>query len=121
MGGELINTTYNRLLDKCGDSDIINSKQSFVDPNLKFFYNFPLVLNTNERIKEKLANGTSCRGLYIELKRGYHFVKENWEVYMVNTIYIDHIKHIVCMREVIHQRVKSTLLLSLNQLYIVCD
>ena len=87
---------YNRLLDECGDSDIKNSKQSFVDPALKFFPNIPLMMNTNERINEKLANGTLCRGLYVKIKKGYHFVKENWEGYMVNTISVDHIKHIVC-------------------------
>ena len=26
-------------------------------------------------------------------------MKENWEGYMVNTISVDYIKHIVCMRE----------------------
>ena len=55
------------------------------------------MMNTNERIYEKLANGTSCRGLYVKLQRGCHFVKENWEGYMVNTISVDHVKHIVCM------------------------
>ena len=88
---------YNRLLDECGDSDIINSKRSFVDPALNFFHNISLMMNTNERINEKLANGTSCRGLYVKLKRGCQFVKENWEGYIVNTISVDHVKHIVCM------------------------
>ena len=55
------------------------------------------MMNTNERINEKLANGTSCRGLYVKLKKGYQFVKENWERYMVNTISVDHANHIVCM------------------------
>ena len=87
---------YNILLDECGDSDIKNSKQSFVDPALKFFPNIPLMMNTNERINEKLANGTLCRGLYVKIKKGYHFVKENWEGYMVNIISVNHIKHIVC-------------------------
>ena len=66
--GKKINSVmYNRLLDECGDADIINSKRSFVDVALKFFYNVPLMMNTNERIDEKLANGTPCRGLYIKL------------------------------------------------------
>ena len=76
-GKKLNNVMYNRLLDECGDSDIINSKRSFVDPALKFFHNISLMMNTNERINEKLANGTSCRGLYVKLKRGCQFVKEN--------------------------------------------
>ena len=32
-------TIKNRILDECDDSDIINSKQSFVDPSLKFIHN----------------------------------------------------------------------------------
>ena len=36
-GKKLNNVMYKRLLDECGDSDIINSKRSFVDPALKFF------------------------------------------------------------------------------------
>ena len=41
---------YNRLLDQCGDSDITNGSGAFVDPALKFFYNIPLMMNTNARI-----------------------------------------------------------------------
>ena len=96
-GKKVNNVMYNRLLDECGDSDIKNSKNAFVDIALKFFHNIPLMMNTNDRIKEKLANGTSCRGLYVKLKKGYDFVKENWEGYMVNTISVDHIEHVVCM------------------------
>ena len=62
-GKKLNSSMYNRLIDKCGDSDIKNSKQSFVDPALKFFPHIPLMMNTNERINEKLANFTLCRGL----------------------------------------------------------
>ena len=53
---------YNRLLDECGDADITSSrsKNTFVDPALKFFHNIPLMMNTNDRITEKLANGTPC-------------------------------------------------------------
>ena len=57
-GKKLNSTMYNRLLDECGNSDIKNSKQSFVDPALKFFHNIPLMMNSNERIADKLANGT---------------------------------------------------------------
>ena len=87
---------YNRLLDKCGDSDITNGSKSFVDPALKFFYNIPLMMNTNERIDEKLANGTPCRGLYIILKKGEQFTKKNWEGYMVNTVCASKVKCIIC-------------------------
>ena len=52
---------YNRLLDECGDSDIVNGNGAFVDLALKFFYNIPLMMNINARIGEELANGTPCR------------------------------------------------------------
>lgn len=55
------------------------------------------MMNTNVRINKKLANGTTCRGLYIKLKQRCKFVKESWEGYMVNTITIDQVQHIVCI------------------------
>ena len=76
-GKKIHRAMYNRLLDECGDADIINSRKAFVDIALKFFYNVPLMMNTNERIDELLANRTPCRGLHIKLKEGYNFVKEN--------------------------------------------
>ena len=97
--GFLNKSMYNRLLDECGDSDITNGNETFVDPALKFFHNIPLMMNTNERIDEKLANGTPCRGLYITLKEGCHFQPECWEGYMVNTVYADEVKHLVCIPE----------------------
>ena len=72
-------TMHNRILDECGDSDITNLKKRFVDPAFKLFYNVPLMMNTNERIEEESANGISYRGLYIKLKPGCMFQKENWE------------------------------------------
>ena len=53
---------YNMILDECGDSDVVNSKGAFVDPALKFFHGVPLMMNSNERIDEDLANGTPCKG-----------------------------------------------------------
>ena len=53
----------------------------------------------NSRIDEGLANGTPCRGLYLQLKDGCHFVKENWEGYIINTISVDDVDHMVCMIE----------------------
>ena len=90
---------YHRLLDECGDSDITSGNKSFVDPALKFFFNIPLMMNTNERIDEQLANGTPCRGLYIRLKEGEQFTKENWEGYMINTICASKVKDIICKHE----------------------
>ena len=90
---------YNRILDECGDSDITNGNKLFVDPALKFFDNIPLMINTNTRIEEELANGTPCRGLYIKLNHGCEFVQGNWEEYMVNTVFANQVEHIVCMQE----------------------
>ena len=99
QNGTFNKNMYNRLLDECGDSDITNGTGAFVDPSIKFFYNVPLMMNTNARIDENLANGTPCKGLYIKLKKGCKFVPENWEGYMVNTIYANQVEHIVCMQE----------------------
>ena len=68
---------YNRLLDECGDACIKNVNNSFVEPALKFFHNIPLMTLDNSRIDEGLANGTPCRGLYLQLKDGCHFVTED--------------------------------------------
>ena len=97
--GPFNRSMYNRLLDECGDASIKNSSNSFVEPALKFFYNIPLMTLDNGRIDEGLANGTPCRGLYLKLKEGCHFVKENWEGYMVNTVSADDVDHMVCMIE----------------------
>ena len=70
QSGAFNRSMYNRLLDECRDSDIVNGNGAFVDPALKFFHNIPLMMNTNARIGKELANGTPCRGLYIKLKRG---------------------------------------------------
>ncbi len=51
----------------------------------------------NSRIDERLANGTHCRGLYLQLKDSCHFVTENWEGYMMSTHYDDDVDHMVCM------------------------
>ena len=88
---------YNRLLDECGDASINNSNNSFVEPALNFFYNIPLMTNDNSRIDEGLANGTPCRGLYLQLKESCHVVQENWEGCMVNTVSVDYVDHMVCM------------------------
>ena len=95
----MIKSMYNHILDHCGDSDITNASSAFVDPALKFFHNIPLMMNNNERIDENLANGTPCRGLYVKLKKGCNFVKENWEGYMVNTVFANQVEYILCMHE----------------------
>ena len=47
-----------------------------MDPVLKLFHNISLMMNINERISEKLANGTPCRGLCLKLKPGWKVVKK---------------------------------------------
>ena len=90
---------YNHLLDRCCGSEITNGYRAFVDPAIKFFHNVPLMMNTNARIEEELANGTPCRGLYIKSKRGCKFVQENWEGYLVNTVFANQVEYIMCMHE----------------------
>ena len=97
--GNMNKSMYNHILDQCSDSDITNGSGAFVDPALKFFHNVPLMMNTNDRIEEELANGTPCRGLYIKLKKGCKFVQENWEGYLVNTVFANQVEYIVCMHE----------------------
>ena len=41
---------YNRILDECGDASITNSRNSFVEPVLKFFHNIPLMTFDNDRM-----------------------------------------------------------------------
>ena len=97
--GSMNKSMYNHLLDQCGDSDITNGSKAFVDPALNFFHNIPLMMNTNARIEEELANGTPCCGLYIKLKKGCKFVRENWEGYLVNTVFANQVDYIMCMHE----------------------
>ena len=97
--GDFSRVMYNMILDECGDSDVVNSKGAFVDPALKLFHGVPLMMNSNERIDEDLANGTPCKGLYIVLNTGCAFVEEEWEGYLVNTVQAHQVKHIVCMTE----------------------
>ena len=56
-------------------------------------------MTSNKRINESLANGTSCYGMYLKLKDGCHFKKENWDGYMVNTIFASEVDYIICKRE----------------------
>ena len=80
-------STQNRIFDQCGDSDVTNdSNGSKVDPALKFYHGVPLMIVSNDRIKEKLANGTCCFGMHVVLKKNCSFKPESWEGYLVNTV-----------------------------------
>lgn len=57
------------------------------------------MMNKNVRNEQELANGSPCRGLYIKLKRGYKFVQENWEGYLVNAVFVNQVTYIMCMHE----------------------
>ena len=50
------------------------------DPALKFYRGVPLMMNSNDRMKDNLANGTSCYGTYV--KRSTNIV--NWYKYSEN-------------------------------------
>ena len=89
----------NMIYDTCGDADVENSEGKRAAPVLKFYHNVPLMMNSNKRIEENLANGTPCIGLYIKLKRGAQLQKENWEGFMVNTVYAHDVKYMICRKE----------------------
>ena len=89
----------NMIYDTCGDADVENSEGKRAEPVLKFYHGVPLMMNSNDRIEEDLANGTPCIGLYIKLKNGVHLEKENWEGFMVNTVYATDVQYIICKKE----------------------
>ena len=54
---------------------------------------------SNKRIKEKLANGTCCFGMYVVLKIHCSFKTACWEGYHVNTVMANEVSYIICKRE----------------------
>ena len=100
----------NEIYDNCGDNHVRNNGSRKVDPSLKFYYNIPLMITSNDNIKDKLANGTPCRGQYIVLKDNVRFKLENWNGYEVNTVHASDIKHIVCRREKKRKRIQMNIL-----------
>ena len=97
--GMICRNLRNMIYDTCGDADVENSEGKRAAPVLKFYHNVPLMMNCNDRIDENLANGTPCIGLYIKLKRGVQLHKENWEGFMVNTVYAHEVKYMICRKE----------------------
>ena len=55
-------------------------------------------MKTNSNIDEKVAYGTPFRVLYLNLKRGTIFKKENWEGCIFNTIFHE-IQYMICIKE----------------------
>ena len=98
-GPKLRNSTQNKIYDECGDADIKNAEGKKVDPALKFYYGVPLMINSNKRIKERLANGTCCYGMYVVLRKNCNFTPECWDGYMVNTVQASDVAYIICKRE----------------------
>ena len=88
----------NVIYDTCGDNDVKSGRRKF-DPVLKFFYDVPLMMTSNDRIDEKLGNSTPIRGLYLVRRRNAQFIKEVWNGYVVNTIEARDIEYIVCKKE----------------------
>ena len=97
--GMISRNLRNMIYDTCGDADVENSEGKRAEPVLKFYHNVPLMMNSNDRIDENLANGTPCIGLYISLKRGVQLEKENWEGFMVNTVQACNVRYMICKRE----------------------
>ena len=97
--GMISRNLRNMIYDTCGDADVENSEGKRAAPVLKFYHNVPLMMNSNDRIEENLANGTPCVGLYIKLKRGVQLEKENWEGFMVNTVHAHEVKYMICRKE----------------------
>ena len=57
------------------------------------------MMNSNDCMKDNLANGTSCYGMHVRLKQDCPLKPECWEGYMVNTMQTNHVAYIVCKRE----------------------
>ena len=57
-------------------------------------------MNTNDRIEERLENGTPCTELYIKLKIWYCFRTGMWEGYMVNIINANEVNCIICENDI---------------------
>ena len=76
---------------------MVNPKK--IDPALKFYHNKSFMINSNARITDNLANGTPCRGMYLQLKAGIHFTKKCCDGYMVNTVYANEVDYMICMYE----------------------
>ena len=89
----------NLIYDTVGDADMENEDKKKVDPVIKFYYEKPLMITSNGRIKENLANGTPFMGMYVKLNEGEKFKKENWEGFMVNTIFAHQVEYMICGRE----------------------
>ena len=89
----------NLIFDTVGDAHMRNNETRKVDPALKFYHNKPLLITSNDRIEDKLANGTPCRGKFLKLKDGVEFTKECWGGYMVNTVYAHHVEYMICSHE----------------------
>ena len=89
----------NLIYDTVGDAHMVYNDTRKVDPALKFYHNKPLMITSNDKIEDKLANGTPCRGMFLKLKDGVEFTKECWGGYMVNTVYAHHVDYMVCMHE----------------------
>ena len=97
--GMISRNLRNMIYDTCGDADVENNEGKRAEPVLKFYHNVPLMMNSNDRIDENLANGTPCIGCYIKLKYGAQLRKENWEGFMVNTVQAHEVQYIICKRE----------------------
>ena len=57
-GKPLSSYVQHRIYDECGDADVRNTDNRKFDPALKFYWGVPLMMNSNDCMKDNLANGT---------------------------------------------------------------
>ena len=88
----------NMIYDTCGDDNVRMCCGKMIEPVLKFYTNAPFMMNSNDRIEESLANGTPCYGMYIRLRDNVQYRQENWEGYLVNTVYAHEVDYIICKK-----------------------
>eukprot|EP00957_Ditylum_brightwellii_P047648 3619880-Ditylum_brightwellii.AAC.1 len=58
----------NAITKHCGDADVVTSKNKRINPASKLYNSIPLMINTNDDIKNFRADGTLCRGCAAKLK-----------------------------------------------------
>ena len=69
----------NTIITNCGDADVVIGSNKKIDPALKFYKGFFLMINKNKDLKKKRGNGTLCRGLGIKLKTGAQVKMKEWD------------------------------------------
>ena len=58
-----------KVYSKCGDADVMTSRNKHIDPALKFYNGVPLMITSNTNLKKGLDNGARITGLSIQIKK----------------------------------------------------